>query len=173
MAKAKSIDEALMRRFKEHFVYSVETGLFTRIGSTKLSNGKIGEVAGSVNRDGYRYLTFAGGKYKAARLAWAYCHGSCPQHLLIDHVNRARDDDRINNLRLADDYQNSSNHPIHVHNQCGVKCVYFHKQANKWCAELRHMKKRYYLGLYDRIEDAEMAVRARRVELHQQFHSHG
>jgi hypothetical protein len=60
-----------------------------------------GELAGSVDADsGYVRIGIRGKRYMAHHLAWLYVHGSLPTGEL-DHRNRRRDDNRIENLRPA------------------------------------------------------------------------
>jgi len=64
---------------------------------------KAGAIAGCVHPDGYRKIGVNGVKYPAHRLVFQWHYGTCPKSL--DHVNRDRDDNRIENLREADPSQ--------------------------------------------------------------------
>jgi hypothetical protein len=87
--------------------YDPATGQFTwlKIGNT---NGFAGKVAGSLDQQGYRRISVYSRFYKAHRLAWLYIHGVWPEPE-IDHINRIRDDNRIENLRVADRLLNMRN----------------------------------------------------------------
>lgn len=67
-----------------------------------------GRVAGSGDGSGYQQLRVDGAKYRAHRLAWLYAHGTWPNGH-IDHINGDRSDNRISNLREADDAVNNQN----------------------------------------------------------------
>lgn len=61
---------------------------------------RVGSVAGTINHDGYRVIAIDREHFRAGRLAWFYTHGRWPEPE-IDHINRIRLDDRIDNLREA------------------------------------------------------------------------
>jgi hypothetical protein len=61
---------------------------------------KVDTPIGTVGSQGYRNVTLAGKQYKAHHVVWFIHHGFWPEEL--DHINRDKDDNRIENLRLAD-----------------------------------------------------------------------
>ncbi|MBL3524167.1 HNH endonuclease [Serratia plymuthica] len=67
-----------------------------------------GKTAGTKTPDGYIKIRINGKKYFAHRLAWLFHFGDFPE-MEIDHKNRIRHDNRINNLRLASNPQNQAN----------------------------------------------------------------
>lgn len=67
-----------------------------------------GDRAGQVDSNGRRKIGIAGGIYYSSRLAYLYMIGQWPKDQM-DHVNRIRDDDRWENLREANQSQNSYN----------------------------------------------------------------
>lgn len=73
---------------KEHFHYN--DGVITR-NDRKNSNG-------SVDTYGYLIFKIKGKQYKAHRIAWLLNYGSFPETEL-DHINRNKLDNRIENLR--------------------------------------------------------------------------
>jgi hypothetical protein len=92
--------------------YNSETGVFIwrpRSADDKWWNVRhTGKVAGFMNGKGYRQIRINGKLYRAARLAWLYVHGEWPENQ-IDHINRARDDDRLVNLRDVTPTENQNN----------------------------------------------------------------
>ena len=70
--------------------------------------GKPGKVAGSVNVDGYRRIQFDGNRYMAHRLIWIWHHGPVEDALCVDHINGERNDNRIENLQILTQRQNTS-----------------------------------------------------------------
>lgn len=61
------------------------------------SRATVGSVAGTI-QDGYTNIRIYGRGYKAARLAWLYTHGVWPEEQM-DHIDRERSNNRLNNLR--------------------------------------------------------------------------
>ena len=55
----------------------------------------------------YRYVAWKGVKYMAHRVVWAMHNGDTEQ--ILDHINRRKDDNRIENLRLSDHSENGKN----------------------------------------------------------------
>ena len=60
---------------------------------------RAGNIAGMTDLDGYHRIKINRKLYSAHRLIYAWHHGSCPESL--DHINRDRSDNRIENLRPA------------------------------------------------------------------------
>lgn len=68
---------------------------------------KAGEVAGYVNTHGYHVIMINRKYYKRSRLVFMMFNNRHP--IIIDHINRIRTDDRIENLRESDPSLNSAN----------------------------------------------------------------
>jgi hypothetical protein len=60
----------------------------------------------------------------------------------VDHINRIRNDNRLENLRWVTDQENQ-------YNRSNTKGYYFNKVAQKFQATISHNGKIKYLGLYD------------------------
>jgi len=139
----------------ELFEYEKETGIFTR----KLDRQcvKKGQAAGSKNERGYLKIGIGGKVYSAHRLAWIYVHGDVPEDMEIDHINGVKDDNRIENLRLATHQQNMENQKTHATNKSGYKGVSWWEPTKKWKAQIGHKGKKYHIGLYQTKEEAKAA----------------
>jgi HNH endonuclease/AP2 domain len=152
---------------KEMLDYDPLTGIFT--WKVSLQNKvKIGQVAGYIRKDGYRFITVNGTKYRAHRLAWFYVYGVWPTKDL-DHRYGIRDDNRISELREATKSQNAANTSKHKDNTSGFKGVCWDKQAKKWKARIMINGKNKTLGLFDIIEEAALAVNKAALELYNDF----
>ncbi len=98
------------------------------------------------------------------RLAWFLHHGEWPT-LMIDHRNRDRLDNRIENLRLADDVTNAYNQGK-IRTSSGGKPsspllgACWDKHRGKWVSYIRIDRKQTYLGSFDSDEEAAEAYRA-------------
>ena len=62
----------------------------------------------TIASDGYVAGRLLGRTYHVHRLAWFHVHGTWPA-IDIDHRNRVRSDNRLDNLRLATRSQNKAN----------------------------------------------------------------
>jgi len=84
-------------------------------------------------------------------------YGFFPSHGL-DHINGEGLDNRIVNLREADQGVNMKNTSRRVDNMSGVTGVHWYKNRKKWQAQIQVNGKRIFLGYFDDIDDA-IAVR--------------
>jgi hypothetical protein len=151
------------QKLKERLDYNPNTGLFTwRVAFN--SRSTIGSIAGSYS-NGYRVIRINRKNYHAHRLAWLYTHGQFPQNQL-DHINRIRDDNRINNLREVTNAQNHQNRNLGANNISGVCGVNWHKRDKKWRAYIKLNGKDIHLGQYDDMKDAIVA----RKQAEQTYH---
>lgn len=141
--------------------YNSETGVFTRL--TTSNQHAVGEVAGGPAANGYWRICILGKRTVAHRLAWLYVYGVWPNEEL-DHKNRKRLDNRIDNLREATNCQNKQNSIVHKNNVSGQKGV--SKRGDLWRARISNAGIQHYLGLYDTIEAARTAYCAAAREYH-------
>mgnify|MGYP003145362455 CR=1 FL=1 len=131
-----------------------------------------GSVAGTLKDTGYVEIGILGKLYPAHRLAWLMTYGRFPQKK-IDHVNGERADNRIANLREADDFQNAANSRKRKDNTSGFKGVSFRKDLEKWQARIGVGGRRISLGLYDQPEAAHAAYIAAAKKHHANFANYG
>lgn len=92
----------------------IETGvLYWR----KITQGKKRWEAGCIGSDGYVVIKFKRKVYTAQNIVWLLIHGKWPPEyhlgqkakILVDHINRRRNDNRPANLRLVSRFGNSMN----------------------------------------------------------------
>lgn len=114
-----------------------------------------GDVAGSKNGQGYVYITIAGKKHLAHRLAWLYVHGRWPDALL-DHKDRDRSNNRFLNLREASHSESSANRGCRSDSITGLKGV--KHQGSGFCANIKDAEGVCrYLGQFETPEAAHDA----------------
>ena len=118
--------------------------------------GQPGRPAGARHSKGYWVIVLFRHHYKAHRIAWAWITGEWPDGY-IDHVNRAKSDNRWCNLRPATSSQNMANRGLSKANSTGVKGVTFHKATGKWLAQIRVNNVQTHLGVFDEVADAATA----------------
>jgi len=73
----------------------------------------------------------------------------------VDHIDRNPANNRVDNLRWANNYENGRNKSIMKNNTSGITGVYLHKPTGRWMAYIRSNGKMEYLGLYDTKEESE------------------
>lgn len=129
---------------------------------------KVGDVAGHVNRKGYRVINIAGKVRRAHRVAWFLHYGEFPIDQ-IDHINGIKDDNRLVNLRQASSAENGRNKTAPKSNTSGFKGVSFHRKTKKWVAYITVDCKQKYLGLYESPEDAHAIRRIAEARMHGKF----
>lgn len=140
------------KRLKELFEH--EAG--NLIWKIENPNAKRGYVAGCLDKRGYRFIRVDDKLYTAHRLVWFYHNGYFPEND-IDHINRNKDDNRIENLREVSRSCNNRNTGNHCTNKSGVKGVHWFKRTNKWKVEISVMNKSRYLGYYNDFDEAVLA----------------
>ena len=75
----------------------------------------------------------------------------------VDHISGNTLDNRKNNLRTLNHFENCFNRIINKNNNSGYKGVFWHKLTEKWVAQIRLNRKAIHLGLFDLKEDAAKA----------------
>jgi hypothetical protein len=84
----------------------------------------------------------------------------------IDHINRDRTDDRVENLRWATREEQVENQVyVRRDNTSGVRGVAWKKRNAKWQTRIRVNGKMLHLGYFDDINDAEACYLSKRREL--------
>ena len=143
-----------IERLKELLVYEPETGVFTWTTNTRWKR-HIGKVAGTIKKNGYRYLSLDSKGYLSHRLAWFYVYGVKPSYS-IDHINGDRSDNRIANLRDVTPLQNSQNrYKANADNKIGVLGVRCTKHGFR--SQIRINGKVKFLGNFPNATQAHAA----------------
>lgn len=150
--KYRNLEQDLI---KELLVYDEHTGRFTWLKVSTKNQVRVGDDAGSKTSRGYKQIKISGFSYKAHRLAWTYMYGDIPEGFSIDHINGVKDDNRIENLRLAkgqaDQNQNAA---VRKNNTSGYVGVVWGRKENKWKAQLTYGKNKHHLGCFNTAEEA-------------------
>jgi len=141
------------------FEYNQDGTLFWKEGHG--SKKKFDRV-GSVDRHGYLQVHIGEHNVFVHRIIWFMHHGTYPDQ--IDHINRDRTDNRIENLRAADNSSNQRNVGLRKDNSTGHKGI--HIADGKYLARIRFKNVRHYLGVFKTLEEAVQAYRDKEVELY-------
>lgn len=114
----------------------------------------VGDIAGLIT-GGYVKIGLYGKRYLGHNLVWFWHYGVWPK--MLDHKNRNRSDNRIENLRECVRLENQWNIGLTKQNTSGFKGVSFSKEKRRWTARIR-MDGRYRgLGYFDTPEQAARA----------------
>ena len=65
---------------------------------------------------GYHVLNLKGKQYSVHRIIWEMHYGTIPKDLTVDHIDRNKQNNRIENLRLADIYTQNANRESNLTN---------------------------------------------------------
>ena len=131
------------------------------------SNIKSGAIAGYQRPDGYIVIGFKGKSIRAHRLLWLMHYGFMPEFL--DHINGIRNDNRLENLRVATRTQNQMNLKKRSDNSSGCSGVFWNKQRNKWAVRIQIHKKIKHIGLFSSIDHAIVARKIAEQKLFGEF----
>lgn len=158
------MQELTQARLKELLHYDPETGVFVWV-----SGELAGIRAGTSRASDYVSIMISGKKYLGHRLAWLFVYGSFPAKI-IDHINGAKPDNRIKNLRECSYAQNFWNTNKRVTNKSGFKGVDRFKQMCMWRARITVNGKRKQIGLFDTAKEAGAAYEKEARKLHGEFY---
>lgn len=120
------------------------------------NNTPAGSVAGSLNSNGYLLVSVNDITYRVHRLIWLWHYGYLPEND-IDHINRDKSYNFIENLREVSRQCNMRNIGNLKNNTSGVKGVYWNKQAKKWKVQIKVYYKTYGAGYYNDFDNAVCA----------------
>lgn len=87
----------------------------------------------------------------------------------VDHVNCNGLDNRRNNLRVANNWEQAANTPLRSTNKSGLKGVSWNKQRKKWQANICAKGRKYHLGFFDDKYEAKQAYDYEALIYHDRF----
>lgn len=126
--------------------------------NSKLAGREAGSLSRRKNAGDRWALGLHGWRILRYRLIWAILNGEWPVE--IDHKNRISTDDRIENLRLADQSQNLANAKPSSRNTSGCKGVGWNKARSQWRVRIVVRGKEIHLGFFDEFDQAIAAYKA-------------
>jgi len=130
------------------------------------SNALAGKRAGRLLRTGYRSVHVSGKKWQEHRIVYLMHHGCLPGQ--IDHVNRVKSDNRIENLRPATSSQNQ----VNTHSRgskSGFRGVVKADGGDKWVARTYVAGKEVRIGSFETPELASQAYNEKLAEIFGEF----
>ena len=149
-----------------HSLFKYEDGsLYWRVSLS--SRAPIGAKVGWLQNTGYLMARVDGDAWNLHKIIYEMHHGDTDS--AIDHKNRNKSDNAIDNLRLATKSQNEANTEKRSTNSSGYKGVYWLKNAKKWRAKIDYNKKQIHIGLFVDKHDAAKAYNEKARELHGEY----
>lgn len=159
-------------QLNDAFILDRESGVLTwrndRVGGKGMIIRVGGHEAGSLFKNGYRYVALTGKQMLTHRVIIAMLNGAWPEQE-VDHVNGDPKDNRPCNLRLATSAQNKHNRAISNRNTSGELGVSWSKRRRKWCVEITANKHRIRLGHFDDLEFAGLVYASAADRFHGEF----
>jgi len=133
--------------------------------------------AGYINGRGYRQITIKGKQYQAHRLIYQMFNEDwditdTSQDNSIDHKDRDKSNNNIDNLRVATSSQQQHNTGEQKNNTSGESNVYWDKSRGKWRVQISVNKEPHYGGYFINKADAIAKAIQMREELHGEFANH-
>lgn len=141
--------------------YDPDTGklFWKHNGKSSQWNGRWAgkEAFTCILKNGYAMGRIDGDAFYAHRIIMAMENGFWPPEQ-VDHINGKRSDNRVQNLRLATQRQNSRNSAKPSHNTSGFLGVSWDKRSKKWEA---------HIGIYadEYVSKAGTVKRSKKVSL--------
>ena len=160
-------DEIITQEFL-HKMYKYQNGVLYRKPQTKRCKSDL--IAGTTRKDGYTRVSINKKLYYSHRLIYMMFYGEMP--VQIDHIDGNPSNNCVENLRPANNTQNSFNKAITKANTSGYKNVYWHKSGKKWSVEIKVYSKKMYFGLFEDLELADLVAQEARDKYHKEWANH-
>lgn len=167
------------KQLKELFTYDAANGGLIHKTERPVSNNfahlrdngqsRVGQPAARINERKNRtvkHIDINNKSYLEHRLVYYWHTGEYPR--LIDHINGNPLDNRIENLRPCEYWQNAANTRLRTTRKKTLPRGVI-KQGNKYYAQILVNGVNYNLGLHDTAEDAYNAYCAKHYELRGEF----
>lgn len=91
---------------------------------------------------------------------------NAPLNKEVDHINGNKLDNRKCNLRLVEDVENQWHRSKNYNNLTGFKGVSFNKEHKKYSATIMARGKKYFIGYFNKVEDAANAYEQAAIKYH-------
>jgi hypothetical protein len=143
------------KEIAEYLVISKDSPSGLRWIKSPARSIQIGQIAGSLHKNGYWDVHFKNITYKAHRIIYLLQNKQDPGEVTIDHVHGKNN---VMHLRTATHSQNMHNRDKTKSKATSkFKGVYWCKQKQKWKARIYVNKKQMWLGSFDTEIDAAKA----------------
>ena len=145
-------DRILYERY--HYLFKYEDGKLFRKVSTS-NKVKVGDEVGSPHNGGYLQLTVDNRKKLIHHVIYHMFHGHKPK--VIDHIDRNKLNNHIENLRGTDYSVNNRNRTKFKGASSKYNGVSWCKYTNRWLVHINIQGKSVHIGRFDSEQDAARA----------------
>lgn len=144
-------------------------GMWSKVFNARYAN----KEAGGFDGKGYRRVKYDQAKPTIGvhRVIFLMYNGYLPD--VVDHIDGNKANNRIENLRGADQKRNNYNSRLARHNTSGVKGVSFHTPSKRWRCSMSIDNKIKQVWGFDSKEDAAEFMYLWREMAHGEFANHG
>lgn len=114
----------------------------------------------SIDSRGYAYFSYCDQDVYLHRLLTKtplFFKESSKDIEIIDHINRNRCDNRMENLRIIKKSENPVNCSVYSNNKSGHKGILWLERLQKWQVNIQYKNKNHYIGVFENIDDAILA----------------
>lgn len=115
-----------------------------------------GAVAGSKNKEGYWVISKGKKRMLRHRAVWIMHNGPIPEGKVINHINGRPGDDRVENLEVVSQKENTSTKRVNknINNVSGITGVAYCSERARWYASIMVDNHTISLGRYESFFEA-------------------
>ena len=151
-----------------NYLFDYKNGeLFWKNKPSKFANIKIGQIAGCVGKENYKYVAFNKIRKPIHSIIYCMFFGKFPK--IIDHIDGNQTNNKIENLREVTHSQNMLNQKLYKNSKTGYKNITFQKQNKKFVVRIVVNEKRKSFGSYNDIDYAKFVAEAMRHKYHGEY----
>ena len=165
-----TIDAAISKEYLNELFEYKDGNLYWKV---RLSNCvKVGDKVGCLDKSiGYYRVRFNKKLHHLHRIIFIMHHGYAPH--TVDHIDCNTQNNRIENLRAADQKTNQQNQRLKKCNTSGYKNVSWSAAKNRWSVRLMIDGKTTHKGYFKDIQEAIECATKAREEAFGTFANHG
>lgn len=134
-----------------YLLYYDNGNLFWRISFPGV---KVHSKAGFTNKRGYTKIKIDGKLFFKHRLIYFMFHQEWPK--IVDHIDKVKSNDLIENLRPATNVLNSHNCDF-TNGKQGIRGVHYDNRLGKFRAQIQVNGVKIHIGLFSTVDDAKYA----------------
>lgn len=148
--------------------YELNSGLVIEIDEENLE--KVNKYTWFETEEGYIRANFKSDDGKRFGVLLHRYLTNAPEDMVVDHKDRNPLNNKIENLRICTNAQNSRNRSIHTDKESSkFKGVYFNKKKKVWESAIGFEGSQIYLGSFDSEENAAVIYNRKAIELFGEF----